>query len=169
MNYFESSRGPYALFERRDAREAPCHCWEIAVTDSTSGIKVGHRAEFSKTVSADDILKFAEVSGDTNPLHCDPEYARRTRFGECIVHGMLGAGFISAAIGTLAPYGAAIYLTQTLRFLRPINVGDTIRAVAEVKKIDAETRQATLNTVCYNQHNEQVVTGNALVLLERLT
>ena len=139
------------------------------MTDSTSGIKVGHRAEFSKTVSADDILKFAEVSGDTNPLHCDPEYARRTRFGECIVHGMLGAGFISAAIGTLAPYGAAIYLTQTLRFLRPINVGDTIRAVAEVKKIDAETRQATLNTVCYNQHNEQVVTGNALVLLERLT
>jgi 3-hydroxybutyryl-CoA dehydratase len=139
------------------------------VTDSVSGVKVGHLAEFSKTVSADDIRKFAEVSGDTNPLHCDPEYARRTRFGECIVHGMLGAGFISAAIGTLAPYAAAIYLTQTLRFLRPINVGDTIRAVAEVKKIDAETRQATVSTVCYNQHNEQVLTGNALILLEPLT
>jgi acyl dehydratase len=131
-------------------------------------VKVGHRAEFSKTVSADDIRKFAEVSGDTNQLHCDPEYARRTRFGECIVHGMLGAGLISAAIGTLAPYAAAVYLTQTLRFLRPINVGDTIRAVAEVKKIDAETRQATLSTVCYNQQDEQVVTGSALVLLEPL-
>jgi acyl dehydratase len=82
---------------------------------------------------------------------------------------MLGAGFISAAIGTLAPYAAAVYLTQTLRFLRPINVGDTIRAVAEVKKIDAETRQATVSTVCYNQRNEQVLTGNALILLEPLT
>ena len=80
------------------------------MTDSVPGVKVGHRAEFSKTVSAGDIRKFAEVSGDTNPLHCDPEYAQRTRFGECVVHGMLGAGVISAAIGTLA---------QTLRFLRP--------------------------------------------------
>ena len=138
------------------------------MTNSASGVKVGHRAEFSKTVSADDIRKFAEVSGDTNPLHCDPEYARRTRFGECIVHGMLGAGFISAAIGTLSSHACAVYLTQTLRFLRPINVGDTIRAVAEVKKFDAETRQATLNTACYNQRDEPVVMGSALVLLEPL-
>ena len=121
-----------------------------------------------KTVSADDIQKFIEVSGDTNPLHSDPEYARRTRFGECIAHGMLGAGFISAAVGTLSSHACAIYLTQTLRFLRPISVGDTIRSVAEVKKIDPETRQATLNTVCYNQRDEPVVTGSALVLLEPL-
>jgi len=139
------------------------------VTDSISGVKVGHLAEFSKTVSAEDIRKFAEVSGDTNPLHCDPEYARRTRFGECVVHGMLGAGFISAAVGTLASHACVVYLTQTLRFLRPINVGDTIRAVAEVKKIDAQTCTATLNTVCYNQYDEPVVTGSALVLLDPWT
>lgn len=140
----------------------------MAVTESVPGVKVGHRAEFSKTIRADDIQKFADVSGDTNPLHCDPEYARRTRFGGCIVHGMLGAGFISAAVGTLASHACAVYLTQTLRFLRPMNVGDTIRAVAEVKSIDAQTRMATLNTVCYNQRNEPVVTGTALVLLDPL-
>jgi 3-hydroxybutyryl-CoA dehydratase len=140
----------------------------MAVTDTVLGVKVGHRAEFSKTVGADDIQKFAEVSGDTNPLHCDPEYARRTRFGERIAHGMLGAGFISAAVGTLAPHACTVYLTQTLRFLRPIKIGDTIRAVAEVKSIDTERRTATLNTACYNQHGEQVVTGGALVLLDPL-
>lgn len=138
------------------------------MNDCILGVKVGHRAEFAKTVGADDIRKFAEVSGDTNPLHCDPEYARRTRFGECIVHGMLGAGFISAAVGTLASHACAVYLTQTLRFLRPINVGDRIRAVAEVKSLDAERRTATLNTVCYNQLDEPVVTGSALVLLDPL-
>lgn len=136
--------------------------------NSIPGVKVGFRAEFSKTVGADDIKKFAEVTGDNNPLHSDPAYARRTRFGECIAHGMLGAGFISAAIGTLAPHANAVYLTQSLRFLRPIGIGDTIRAVAEVKSIDEKASTATLTTICYNQRNEQVVSGSALVLLEIL-
>lgn len=138
------------------------------MSDSAPDVKVGFRAEYSRTVGAEDIRNFAEVSGDTNPLHCDPQYAQRTRFGECIAHGMLGAGFISAAVGTLASHACAVYLTQTLRFLRPIKVGDTIRAIAEVKSIDAERRTATLNTACYNQHGEPVVTGSALVLLDPL-
>jgi 3-hydroxybutyryl-CoA dehydratase len=108
------------------------------------------------------------VTGDTNPLHCDPAYASRTRFGECIAHGMLGAGFISAAIGKLAVHANAVFLTQSLRFLRPIGIGDTIRAVAEIRSIDEKASTATLTTICYNQRDEQVVSGSALVLLEAL-
>lgn len=138
------------------------------MTDTIPGIKVGLRVEFSKTVGADVVRQFADVTGDTNPLHCDPAYAQRTRFGECIAHGMLGAGLISAAIGTLAPHANAVYLSQSLRFLRPIGIGDTIRAVAEVKSMDEKASTASLTTVCYNQRNEQVVSGSALVLLEPL-
>ena len=131
------------------------------------GVKVGDRAEFEKTVTSEDIQRFAEVSGDTNPLHRDADYAKRTRFGECVAHGMLSAGYISAALGTkLAPHACAIYLSQTLRFLRPVKVGDTIRAVAEVKGIEEEKRTLTLTTECFNQNGEPVVKGEAVILLD---
>lgn len=131
------------------------------------GVTVGHKAEFSKTVTADDIQKFAEVSGDTNRLHRDPEYAKKTRFGEPIAHGMLSAGFISAALGVkLAPNACVIYLSQSMRFLRPVKVGDTVTAVAEVTSLDLDKRIATLETNCYNQAGEQVVKGEAVVLLD---
>src|SRR3990170_3459328 len=90
------------------------------MTEAVLGVKVGDRAEFEKTVTAEDVQRFADVSGDTNPLHRDPAYAAKTRFGQCIAHGMLSAGFISAALGTkLAPNCCVIYLSQSLRFLRP--------------------------------------------------
>ena len=131
------------------------------------GVTVGHKAEFRKTVTADDIQKFAEVSGDTNLLHRDAAYAKKTRFGECIAHGMLSAGFISAVLGTkLAPNACVIYLNQTLRFLRPVKVGDTVTSVAEVQSLDAEKRTLTLETNCYNQNGEPVVKGEAVVLLD---
>jgi 3-hydroxybutyryl-CoA dehydratase len=131
------------------------------------GVTVGHKAEFTKTVTADDIQKFAEVSGDTNPLHRDAAYAKKTRFGECIAHGMLSAGFISAVLGTkLAPNACVIYLNQTLRFLRPVKMGDTVTALAEVKSLDAEKRTLTLETNCYNQNGDPVVKGEAVVLLD---
>src|SRR3989304_4247089 len=111
------------------------------MTEAVLGVKVGDRAEFEKTVTAEDIQKFAEVSGDTNPLHRDPAYAAKTRFGQCIAHGMLSAGFISAALGTkLAPNCCVIYLSQSLRFLRPVKVGETIRAGAEGKGTDPQKR-----------------------------
>lgn len=131
------------------------------------GVKVGDRAELTKTVTAQDIEKFAEVSGDTNPLHRDPEYARKTRFGEPIAHGMLSAAYISAVLGTkLAPAACVVYVSQTLRFLRPVKVGDTIKAVAEVKGIDDEKRLATIETECFNQNGDPVVKGEAVVLLD---
>ncbi|HUF53176.1 MAG TPA: MaoC family dehydratase [Dehalococcoidia bacterium] len=131
------------------------------------GVKIGQRSEFTKTVTADDVQKFAEVTGDTNPLHSDPEYAKKTRFGECIAHGMLSAGFISAVLGTkLAPDACAVYLSQTLRFIRPVKIGDTITAVATVKGVEDEKRTFTIETECHNQDGESVVKGEAVILLD---
>ena len=129
--------------------------------------RVGDRAEFEKTVTAEDIEAFAHVTGDTNPLHRDPAYAAKTRFKEPIAHGMLSAGYISAVLGTkLAPSCCAVYVSQTLRFLRPVKVGDTIKAVAEVKGIEPEKRLYTIETDCFNQNGEPVVKGEAVVLLD---
>jgi len=137
------------------------------MTDGILGVKVGDRAEFEKAVTSEDIALFAQVSGDTNPLHHDPEYAARTRFGECIAHGMLTAGFISAALGTkLAPHCCVVYLSQSLRFLRPVKIGDTVKAVAFVKGIEPEKRIVTIETDCFNQNGDPVVKGEAVVLLD---
>jgi 3-hydroxybutyryl-CoA dehydratase len=131
------------------------------------GVKAGDRAEYTRTVTAEDIQKFADVTGDHNPLHSDAEYAKKTRFGECIAHGMLSAGYISAVLGTkLAPHACAIYLSQTLRFLRPVKIGDTIRAIVEVKGVESEKRTLTLETECFNQDGHAVVKGEAVVILD---
>ena len=137
------------------------------MSDGVLGVKVGYRAEFEKKVTPEDIDMFARVSGDTNPLHRDPEYAAKTRFGECVAHGMLSAGFISAALGTkLAPHCCVIYLSQTLRFLRPVKIGDTVKVVAEVKGMEPEKRILTVETNCFNQNGEPLVRGEAVVLLD---
>ncbi len=137
------------------------------MTEAVLGIKVGDRAEFEKTVTAEDVARFADVTGDSNPLHHDQDYAAKTRFGQCIAHGMLSAGFISAAVGTkLAPNCCVIYLSQSLRFLRPVKIGETVRAVAEVKGTDPQKRIVTLQTDCFNQDGEPVIKGEAVVLLD---
>ena len=130
-------------------------------------VKVGDRAEYVRTVTAHDVDAFAQVTGDTNPLHRDQAYAAKTRFGETIAHGMLSAGYISAVIGTkLAPDCCAVYLSQSLRFLRPVKIGDTIKAVADVKAIEPDKRMVTLETICYNQAGEPVLKGEAVILLD---
>ncbi len=139
------------------------------MVEAVLGVKVGDRAEFEKMVTAEDVARFADVTGDTNPLHRDPEYAAKTRFGQCVAHGMLSAGFISAVLGTkLAPDCCVIYLSQSLRFLRPVKIGETIRAVAEVKGTDVQKRMVTVQTDCFNQNGEPVVKGEAVVLLDPL-
>ncbi len=137
------------------------------MTEAVLGIKVGDRAEFEKTVTTEDVARFADVTGDTNPLHRDADYAAKTRFGECIAHGMLSAGYISAALGTkLAPDCCIVYLSQSLRFLRPVKIGETVRAVVLVKGTDPQKRIVTLQTDCFNQDGEPVVKGEAVVLLD---
>jgi 3-hydroxybutyryl-CoA dehydratase len=139
----------------------------LSESDSVLGVKVGHKVSFSKTVSADDVQAFAEVTGDMNPVHLDSGYASKTRFKERIAHGMLSAGFISAALGTkLAPDCTVVYLSQQLRFQRPVKVGDTITANCEVTALQPERRFVTVQTNCVNQAGEEVVTGEALVLLD---
>ena len=130
----------------------------------------GQHASYRKTFTDEDVQRFIEITGDTNPLHRDADCAAKTRFGQCIAHGMLSAGFISAALGTkLAPSCCVVYLSQNLRFLRPVKIGDTIKAVAEVKGIEPEKRMATIETDCFNQNGEAVVKGEAVVLLDPVT
>ena len=135
--------------------------------ESVLGVKVGDKAAFEKTVSEQDIVDFARVTGDEQPLHLDDAYAATTRFKRRIAHGMLSAGFISAALGTrLAPQATVVYLSQSLRFLRPVYPGDAITANLEVTSIDPERRFVTCSTECVNQEGTSVLTGEATVLLD---
>jgi acyl dehydratase len=128
---------------------------------------IGHKATFTKTITAEDVALFARVSGDDQPLHLDAAFAAKTRFKKPIAHGMFSAGLISAALGTrLAPGFVAVYLTQQLRFRLPVGIGDTITAEVEVTSVDAEKRILTLRTDCTNQGGEAVVKGEATVLLD---
>ena len=130
-------------------------------------VAVGDRVSFTKAVTAQDIVDFARVTGDEQPLHLDPDFGKRTRFGKRIAHGMLSAGYISAALGTkLAPGWVVVYLQQQLRFRLPVAIGDTITANVEVKEIDGEKRIATLQTDCVNQEGAVVVQGEAKVMLD---
>jgi 3-hydroxybutyryl-CoA dehydratase len=130
-------------------------------------LKVGDRASFTKTVSDADIIAFAQVTGDDQPLHLDDAFAAKTRFGKRIAHGMLSAGFISAVLGTkLAPDNVVVYLSQQMRFRLPVDIGDTITAEAEVTAVDAEKRIVTVRTDCLNQNGDAVVKGEATVLLD---
>lgn len=125
-------------------------------------LKVGDRAVLSKAITRDDVADFARITLDTNPLHLDEEYAKRTRFGGRIAHGMLGAGLISAVIGT--QLGGPIYLGQTLRFLTPVRIGDTLTATAEVIAVREDKNIVTLKTSVSNQDGTEVISGEATVL-----
>ncbi len=125
-------------------------------------LKVGDRAVLSKAITHEDIVDFARITLDANPLHLDEEYAKRTHFGGTIAHGMLGASLISAVIGT--KLGGPIYLGQTLKFLKPVRIGDTLTATAEVIAVRQDKNIVTLKTTVSNQLGVDVITGEATVL-----
>lgn len=135
--------------------------------DPSKELRIGDRASISKTITEADLLLFAGISFDHNPLHMDKEYAKTTRFGERIAHGMLTASLISAVLGTKLPGPGAIYLSQTIKFLKPVKIGDTITATAEVTVYNPEKRLVTLQTDCFSQHETKVLEGEALLLLEK--
>ena len=126
----------------------------------------GQSAEMTRVASAAVVEAFAEVSGDVNPVHLDEAYARTTSFGGRIAHGMLAAAYISAVLGTKLPGPGAVYLNQTLRFRRPVRLGDEVTARVTVKALDAERGQVTLETVC-EVRGKTVVDGEAVVLTPR--
>ncbi len=127
---------------------------------------VGSKAALSKTISERDVATFAEISGDKNPLHVDERYARGTRFGARIAHGALTFGVISAVLGTLLPGPGTIYLGQSLKFLRPVYIDDTITATVEITAIHPSKGILTLGTECANQRGEKVAEGEATVFHE---
>jgi 3-hydroxybutyryl-CoA dehydratase len=126
----------------------------------------GQSAEIERTVSAADIDAFAAVSGDVNPVHLDDAYAATTQFGERIAHGMLAGAFISAVLGAKLPGPGAIYLSQSLRFRRPVKIGDTVSAQVAVTGLDDRRGHVTLATVC-QVNGKPVVEGEALVMVPR--
>jgi acyl dehydratase len=128
--------------------------------------KIGDCAEFTKVLSGDDVRRFAEVTGDRNPMHLSPEFAEKTRFGKPVVHGILTAGTISAAIGMKLPGPGCIYLSQSLEFKAPVFPGDEITARVEIVEVISQKR-LRLRTRCFNQVHDLVIDGEAVVVPPR--
>ena len=127
-------------------------------------INVGDIATLKRTLTEQDIMLFAVMSGDINPAHVDPEYATSSRFREVIGHGMWTGALISTVLGTDFPGPGTIYLSQSLRFRRPVKVGDTILIKVTAKEKDASKGKVVLDTECTNQDGEIVVSGAAEVI-----
>ncbi len=119
----------------------------------------------SRLVTDELIRKFADVSGDYNPIHLDEEFAKTTRFGKRIAHGMLSGAFISAVLGNEFKDRKIIYLSQTMKFTAPVFLDDTVTATATVTNIREDRDIVTLKTVCTNQNGELLVKGEAVVMI----
>lgn len=126
---------------------------------SIDDFHVGQHAAFTKTFTDDDVRRFVEITGDVNPLHVDDAFAARTRFGRRVVHGMLTASLFSTMVGMLIPGTGAIYRSQTLAFLRPVYVGDTVTAHFVVREIDRARHRLTIDAWIENAAGERVVEG----------
>jgi 3-hydroxybutyryl-CoA dehydratase len=128
--------------------------------------KAGDSATISKTITDDAIRQFADLIGDHNSVHLDDEFAKQTRFGRRIAHGMLSASLISTCIGTRLPGNGAIYLSQTFKFVAPVYPGDTVTARVTITKVRDDKPIITLDTICFNQNQETVVKGEAVVMVD---
>ena len=127
-------------------------------------LSVGMAAVYAKTITDADIVLFAGVTGDNNPVHLNDEYAKTTMFKGRIAHGMLSAGFISAVLGTKLPGPGCIYINQNLKFKAPVRVGDTVTTRVTITDIIAEKRRVTLKTECA-VGDTVVVDGEATVMV----
>ena len=125
-------------------------------------LQIGQTASLGKTITEADILMYAAVSTDTNPIHIDAEAAKASIFGERIAHGMLSAGLISAVLGTRLPGPGSLYMRQSLRFAAPVKIGNTVKATVTVTALNPEKKRATLSTV-YTVGDEVVIEGEAYV------
>ncbi|MCP4143463.1 MAG: MaoC family dehydratase [Chloroflexi bacterium] len=130
-------------------------------------IKVGDSASITKSFNDEDVRKFAEISGDKNPVHLDDDYAAQTQFKQRLVHGILAAGLISAVLGTELPGEGSIYLSQSINFRAPVFIGDTVTATATVIKVREGKPIITLETVCKNQDDVVVIEGEAVLLVAK--
>jgi 3-hydroxybutyryl-CoA dehydratase len=125
--------------------------------------RIGDKAVFSKTISEDDIVLFARVSGDEYPLHLDEDYAKTTRFGKRVAHGMLSASMLSTVAGMLLQRPGGINVEQTVRFRRPVFIGDTLTATSEVIELLPKRRRLRCRTTVVNQRGETIIDGEGIV------
>ncbi len=128
---------------------------------------IGQTAEFSRTVTETDIVLFAGLTGDYNPIHVDREYAKQTFFKERISHGILTASYLSRLLGMHLPGPGSVYVSQTLHFTKPVYIGDTITTHGEVIELDESKRLITVKTTCINQHGEVVLDGEGVMKLSK--
>jgi len=128
-------------------------------------LKIGDTFSKSREVTDDLIRKFAEVSGDYNPIHLDEEFAKNTRFRRRIAHGMLSGAFISGVLGYELSVRKIVYLNQTMKFIAPVFIGDTITTTAKVLNIREHKPIVTIETVCENQSGETVIKGEAMLMM----
>ena len=129
-------------------------------------LSVGMTEVYSKTVRSSDVVGFAEITGDRNPIHLSEHFAARTPFKGRIAHGLYTASLISAVIGTRLPGSGAIYISQTLKFLAPVKIGDTVDAIVEVTELNAERQRAKLRCECKVEETT-VLVGEAEVKVPR--
>lgn len=126
-------------------------------------LEIGMTAIYSRTITEADIVMFCGISGDTNPIHLNHDYAAQTRFRGTIAHGMLSATLISTVLGTKLPGPGVIYVSQDLRFRAPVRAGDTVLARATITDLIPEKKRVTLQTVC-TVGRKVVIEGEAIVL-----
>lgn len=130
-------------------------------------LAVGQRAEVTKNITEEDLAHFIAITGDVNPLHVDEDFARRTFFKQPIAHGMLSASLFSHIVGMLLPGTGAIYRSQSLTFLQPVYVGDTLTASLEIMAVDREAELIEMQGMIRNQRGHTVVEGKATATLLR--
>ena len=126
-------------------------------------LELGMEASFAKVVSEADIVGFAEVTGDKNPVHLDAEFAERTMFKGRIAHGMLSASYISTVLGMQMPGPGTIFMSLTTRFKAPVRIGDTVVTICTVREVNAEKRRVIFDAVC-KVGDTTVVEGEAMVM-----
>ena len=127
-------------------------------------LSVGMEATYSRTVTEADILGFAEITGDTNPVHLDAAYAAATPFKQRIAHGILSAGYISAVLGTKLPGPGCVYVSQTLSFRGPVRIGDTVTAQVRLRELVAGKRRAVFDCRC-SVGDKTVLEGEAVLMV----
>lgn len=132
-------------------------------------IQIGDKGFHGKTITETDLVLFAGISGDFNPMHVNKEYAKNTPYGKRIVHGIVSVSLIAGVLGMKLPGAGTVHVSQKVDFKKPVFIGDTLTAVAEIlekfTKKDGKLRFLRIKTDVYNQNNEIVTDGEALVII----
>jgi len=136
----------------------------IESVDKLDLLEIGMAESYSQTITDADIKLFAGISGDNNPVHMSDYFAKESRFGQRISHGLLSASFFSALFGTKLPGAGCVYVSQSLKFLRPVYLNDTVTASVTIKSINRDKRRIFFDTVCIVK-GKKVIVGKAEIFL----